>query len=91
MFSGLGVVGREVGAAQGDKNDAEMDGPMQESKRAGGLGGESGSASETTTENCLGRVSSAGFSSDTRLGGVGSGRFVSFWLGRGGLMPPTLL
>ena len=77
------MVGREVGAAQGDKNDAEMDGPMQEFKRAGGLGGEAGSASKVTAKNFLGQVTYAGCSCDTRLGGVGSGRFVSFWLGRG--------
>ena len=77
------MVGREVGAAQGDKNDAEMDGPMQEFKRAGGLGGEAGSASKVTAKNCLGQVTYAGCSCDTRLGGVGSVRFVSFWLGRG--------
>jgi hypothetical protein len=60
IFSGLGVVGREGGVVQGDQDDAEMGGSVQGCKRTGGSGGKVGSASKTTAEACLARVSFAG-------------------------------
>jgi hypothetical protein len=77
------VVGREDGRPQGDNDDATMDDSVQGCMFYGGSSEAAGGPSKATCENYLERVYVGGCSEGSKLGGVGSGKFINFWRGGG--------